>query len=380
MRYIATIAGIFLIVVILWDGFETIILPRRVTRRVRLTRLFYRGTWIPWSAVARWMKPGKRRETFLGIYGPLSLLLLFLMWAVGLIFGFALLHWAAGSAEVTFRESSTFWTDLYMSGTTFFTLGLGDVTPHTRAGRFITVLESGTGFGFLAVVISYLPVLYGAFSRREVNISLLDARAGSPPTAAELVRRHVCSQNLEALGQFLRDWEVWSSELMESHLSFPVLCYYRSQHDNQSWLAALTAVLDTCALLKSCAEGALQWQAQLTFAISRHALVDLAQVLHIPPKQPVTERLSEDDLEQLRGLLSSACVPVCSKATAEQKLRDLRSTYEPYVNALSERLLMPYPALKVAAGRADNWRTSAWGNISSQSSAPIGAGVDEEHR
>ena len=118
MRYIATIAGIFLIGVILWDGFETIILPRRVTRRVRLTRLFYRCTWIPWSAVARWTKPGKRREALLSIYGPLSLLLLFFTWAVGLIFSFALLHWAAGSAEVSFRESSTFWTDLYMSGTT----------------------------------------------------------------------------------------------------------------------------------------------------------------------------------------------------------------------------------------------------------------------
>ena len=380
MRYIAAIAGIFLIAVILWDGFETIILPRRVTRRVRLTRLFYRCTWIPWSAVARWMKPGKSRESFLGVYGPLSLLLLFVMWAVGLIFGFALLHWAAGSAEVTFRESSTFWTDLYMSGTTFFTLGLGDITPHTRAARIVTVLESGTGFGFLAVVISYLPVLYGAFSRREVNISLLDARAGSPPTAAELVRRHVCSQNLEALGQFLRDWEVWSSDLMESHLSFPVLCYYRSQHDNQSWLAALTAVLDTCALLKSCAEGPLQWQAQLTFAISRHALVDLAQVLHIPPKQPVGDRLSENELGQLRGLLSSSCVPVCGRAAAVQKLRDLRSTYEPYINGLSERLLMPYPGWNVAAEKADNWKTSAWGKISSESSAPLGAGMDEEHR
>jgi hypothetical protein len=380
MRYLAAIAGIFLLGVILWDGFETIILPRRVTRRVRLTRLFYRCTWIPWSAVAKWMKPGKRRQALLSIYGPLSLLLLFFMWAVGLIFSFALLHWAAGSAEVSFRESSTFWTDLYMSGTTFFTLGLGDITPHTRAARFITVLESGTGFGFLAIVISYLPVLYGAFSRREVNISLLDARAGSPPTAAELVRRHVCGQNLEALGQFLRDWEAWSAELMESHLSFPVLCYFRSQHDNQSWLAALTAVLDTCALLKSCAEGALQWQSQLTFAISRHALVDLAQVMHIPPKQPVAERLSENDLEQLRGLLASAGVAVCSRAVAEQKLRDLRSTYEPYINGFSERLLMPYPAWKVAAGRADNWKTSAWEKISSESSVPMGAGVDEEHR
>jgi hypothetical protein len=380
MQYSATIAGVFLLAVILWDGFETIILPRRVTRRVRLTRLFYRCTWPPWSAVARWMKPGKRREAFLSIYGPLSLLLLFALWAAGLIFSFALLHWAAAPAQGSCGESATFRTDLYMSGTTFFTLGLGDVTPHTPMARFITVVESGTGLGFLAIVISYLPVLYGAFSRREVNISLLDARAGSPPTAAELVRRHVCGQNLDALGQFLHDWEAWSAELMESHLSFPVLCYFRSQHDNQSWLAALTAVLDTCALLISYAEGALRWQAQLTFAISRHALVDLAQVLHIPPKQLISDRLSDDDLDQLRRLLASAGAPLCSTAGARQKLRELRQMYEPYINGFSERLLMPYPAWKAVAGPADNWKTSAWERISSPSSVPLSARVDEEHR
>jgi hypothetical protein len=325
------------------------------------------------------MKSGKRREAYLSIYGPLSLLLLFVLWAVGLIFSFALLHWAHGSAPGSLPESTTFWTDLYMSGTTFFTLGIGDITPHTPMSRFITVIESGTGLGFLAIVISYLPVLYGAFSRREVNISLLDARAGSPPTAAELIRRHVCGQNLEALGQFLRDWEAWSAELMESHLSFPVLCYFRSQHDNQSWLAALTAVLDTCALLISCAEGALQWQSQLTFAISRHALVDLAQVMRIPPKQPVSDRLSEDDLDQLRGLLASGRVSVCSTAGAGQKLRDLRRMYEPYINGFSERLVMPYPAWKAAHGPADNWKTSAWEKISSKSSLSLGAAMDEEH-
>jgi hypothetical protein len=380
MRYVAAIAGVFLLAVILWDGFETIILPRRVTRRVRLARLFYRCTWIPWSAVARWMKPGKRREALLSVYGPLSLLLLFVLWAAGLIFAFALLHWAAGSAEVSFRESPALWTDIYMSGTTFFTLGLGDITPHTGAARFITVVESGTGFGFLAIVIAYLPVLYGAFSRREANISLLDARAGSPPMAAELVRRHVRGQNLEELRQFLRDWEAWSAELMESHLSFPVLCYFRSQHDNQSWLAALTAVLDTCALLASCAEGALQWQSQLTFAISRHALVDLAQVMQVPPKPPLTDRLPDDSLEQMLGILASTGAPVCRTAVAAQKLRDLRSLYEPYVNGFSERLLMPYPAWNVTVGRVDNWKTSAWEKISSHSPLPMSTMVDEEHR
>ena len=112
-----------------------------------------------------------------------------------------------------------FATDLYMSGTTFFTLGLGDVSPGTPVARLVTVVEAGTGFGFLAIVISYLPVLYGAFSQREANISLLDARAGSPPSAGELLRRQGERQNAEALGQYLRDWETWSAQLIRCYVT-----------------------------------------------------------------------------------------------------------------------------------------------------------------
>ena len=103
------------------------------------------------------------------------------------------------------------------------------------------------GFGFLALIIGYVPIIYQAFSRRESNISLLDARAGSPSSATEMLRRHYRTQRLEELLQFLRKWEQWCATLLESHLSYPVLTYYRSQHERQSWLAALTTVLDTCA-------------------------------------------------------------------------------------------------------------------------------------
>src|SRR5204863_6718456 len=137
----------------------------------------------------------------------------------------------------------SFRTYLYFSGSTFFTLGLGDVVAGTWTGRILTVLEAGMGLGFLAIVVGYLPVLYQAFSRRELNISLLDARAGSPSTAAELLRRHFDGNASVELGAFLRDWERWAAELLESHLSYPVLAYYRSQHSNQSWLAAMTTIL-----------------------------------------------------------------------------------------------------------------------------------------
>jgi len=255
MEILAAVFGAAIIFIVLLDAFETIVLPRRVPRRVRLTRLFYRYTWRPWSAAARLLPPGKRRETYLSFFGPLSLLLLLSVWAAGLIVGFAIMHLALGSAINVADRSANFGTDLYLSGTTFFTLGLGDVIPSTPFTRALTVIEAGMGFGFLALVIGYLPVLYQSFSRREVNITLLDARAGSPPTAAELLRRHNTAQGLDALQRLLRDFERWAAELLESHISYPVLAYFRSQHVNQSWLGALTTLLDASALVMVGIEG-----------------------------------------------------------------------------------------------------------------------------
>ena len=127
-------------------------------------------------------------------------------------------------------------------------------------------------------MITYLPVLYGAFSAREANISLLDARAGSPPSAPELLIRLERKERDRALPDTLQDWEQWAGRLLESHLSYPVLGFYRSQHEHQSWLAALTVILDTCSLVISgiavSSRHAIE-QARLTFAIARHAAVDL---------------------------------------------------------------------------------------------------------
>jgi hypothetical protein len=381
MEALATLGGLLIICTILWDAFEVVILPRRVTRRIRLASTFYRTTWVPWRAAARRMRSTKRRETFLSYYGPLSLLALFAVWFVGLVFGFALLHWGVGSAlNAGPNKTPSFETDLYMSGTTFFTLGLGDVTPLTRLARFITVTEAGMGFGVLAIVVAYLPVLYGAFSRREVNISLLDARAGSPPSVLELLRRHAQSHNVKQLGEYLRDWESWAAELMESHLSYPVVCYFRSQHNNQSWLAALTTVLDACALIVAYMMGECQWQARLTFAISRHALVDLAQVFRVPPSLVAADRLPPQQLEHLLELLTAAGLPLVRSNEADKKFEYLRKMYEPFAYGLGQRLAMTLPAWFAAAEPVDNWRTSAWGRSSPE---PITSGrlvpTDEEH-
>ena len=241
MHLLATLVSVVLIVLVLIDAFEAMVLPRRVTHRFRLTRLYFRTSWSCWRRAVDLLRRRNHRLAFLSLYGPLSVLGLFCLWVAILIFAFGLLNWSLGTlaAVAANRGIETYF---YLSGVTFFTLGYGDIVPTELLGRVLAVAEAGVGFGFMAVVIGYLPVLYQAFSSRERAIGLLDARAGSPPTAAEFLIRAGNAGRIQAIDGFLLESERWSVEVLESHLSFPVQSYYRSQHDNQSWLAALTMI------------------------------------------------------------------------------------------------------------------------------------------
>jgi hypothetical protein len=363
MNILTIIVSVLFIYTILQDGFETVVLPRRVTRRFRLSRLFYMTTWILWSSVARKMRPGNRRDLYLSYFGPLSLLLLLVFWAAVLVLAFALLQWGLTSALQAPEKHATFGTYLYMSGTTFVTLGFGDVIPLFGMGRFLAVAEAGIGFLFLALIVGYVPIIYQAFSRREVEISLLDARAGSPASATELLRRHYRNQQIEELVRYLCEWERWCAELLESHLSYPVLTYYRSQHERQSWLAALTTILDTSSLFIVGFEGITAPTVRFTFAIARHAAVDLAQVYGIPPLNPKRNRLSSADFEQMRAALSEVGLQLRLGADAEQRLREIRRMYEPFINALADHLLLNLPPWIIASRTVDDWQTSAWDHL-----------------
>jgi hypothetical protein len=360
MKIVTTLLSIFWIFLVLLDGFESMVLPRRVTHPYKFARLFFRATWRFWRMLASLIPPGSRRETFFSIYGPLSLLSLFATWMAGLVVGFAVLYWSIDAPVHADGSAADLVTYVYLSGTTLFTVGYGDVTPNGTAGRLLAVVESGLGLGSLAVVIGYLPVLYQATSRREVSISLLDARAGSPPTAAQFLLRLARSGNINVVDPLLADWERWSAELLESHLSFPVLSYYRSQHGNQSWIAALTTVLDSCALLVAAGDDFDPYQAQLTFAMARHAAVDLALVLAVRPHIPKTDRLNADQLEQLRARLRAVGMKLREGAEVSERFSQLRNAYEPFVYGLALHLMFEMPPVVPSHEDADNWQRSAW--------------------
>ena len=360
MHIVSAIAGILSILAILLDAFETVVLPRRVQRSFRLTSWFYRRTWIPYRRIASRIPSRARRENFLSYFGPLSLILLLALWAAGLIFGFALLQYGAGEHFRLSGEPLTFGLLVYHSGETFFTLGYGDIIPSSGIARTLAVIESGLGFGFLGVVIGYLPTIYSSFSRREIEISLLDARAGSPPSAAELLSRFGNCPQQAVLDQIFKDWERWAAEVLESHLSYPALSFFRSQHNNQSWLGALVTILDASALVIAGVDGLRNEQAKITFAMARHAVVDLAQIVNAHYNPNASDRLSDEEMRRLREKLGERGVKLREGDAFEEKLRQLRSLYEPYAVAIALNLSITLPPWIHPDQQKDNWQAGPW--------------------
>ncbi len=356
MHLIAGVLGLALLAAAVSDAFQTVVVARHVRRLPAITRIFYHVTWVPYAAIARLVRSEQRRDKYLGIYGPLSLLLLLSFWVISLIVAFATLQWSIGRGASDAPSSLA--DDLYFSASSFFTLGTGE--PQTLASKYVMVVEAAFGFTFLGLVIGYLPVLYQSFSNRELRILLLDARAGSPPSAVEFILRR--GSNPAKLEARLAEWEEWSLDLLQNHLSYPMLAYYRSQHPNQSWLAALTTIIDVSALVMLSANDDLKRQAQFTFAAGRHTLVHSASLFRSPAKLPRESRLSEQQFEHLCAVVVSGRTPLHLDRSMGAELTRIRSTYEPHAYALAAYFRMALPEWMPERATADNWEILSWEN------------------
>ena len=357
---IAITTGIFALILVaftLQDAFEVMMLPRAVQRQVRLVRYYYRATWAAWRIAARGFPADHRREHFLGIYGALSMVTLFAAWASSLILGFGMLLWVLQTDRQTTPTDQ-----LYMSGVTFFTLGYGDVVPRSEFARLLAVVEAGIGLGFIAVVIGYLPVLYQLFSRREAHVILLDARAGTPPTALGLFSRHPGEDGVVQINTLLRTWEIWGAELLESRLSYPMLAYYRSQHQNQSWLGVLAVIMDVCALLLVGHHAASPIQARMTFTMARQILIQMAQSFGITPSRYTGgDRLDHAGFLHLKDHLTAVGLELDDDM--EEILSALRATYEPLLDGLAVYLMLSLPEWSVSGGARDHWSRGPRGTL-----------------
>ncbi|MGA9762854.1 MAG: hypothetical protein WBQ14_10555 [Gaiellaceae bacterium] len=348
MRAVAGIAGAVVIALTLSEFFVAFLLPRRVRREPRIARVILVAGWRVWRFVARRL-PARSGDTMLGFYGPLLLLFAIALWALALIFGFALLQWAAGSHVA--RAGGGFDDDLFFSAGGFLSASM-QLSPSTGLARGLFLGEAACGFGVLFVAIGYLPAIYQASSRREVAVAQLAPRAGTPPTAGALLVRSGRRGGWPDLDAYLAEWEGWTAELMETHLSYPALAYFRSQHVGQNWLAALTTVIDTCAFAIAATPDETDVDsAEITLELGRHALADISLVLRAKPGHFNPARLDGDGFVALWDLAARNGLELKSKKEVETRLNELRSGYEPLVAGLARALeLAPSSWLPPPAG------------------------------
>src|SRR5438034_2436348 len=329
MRVVAGIAGAVVSALMLSEFFVTFMLPRRVRRDPRIARGLIRLFWRPWRGLARRLSTAAA-DTMLGFFGPLALVSQLLIWTVGLILGFALLEYAAVGHG--FGHGLLFSSGLFLSAEG----ASGSTLVHV-----IALFEAATAIGVLFIVIGYLPAVYGSFSRREIAVSQLATRAGSPPAAGAILCRAAGRERWRELERDLQSWEEWAAELMETHLSYPILGYYRSQHVNQNWLAALTAMVDVAAFVTAVEADGEREGAETTFAIGRHALADLS--LQYRVRYGHAERLSDADFDRLYDAVEEAASRPVGREEARRRLTELRRAYEPKAQGLAEWLALELP-------------------------------------
>jgi Ion channel len=344
LSWLELAAGLLIWCGVLWDGFATIILPRTVAPMRRVSGRFYKWSWGLWATVGHRIGRRELRLSFLAVYGPLSILILLVVWAGLMIFGFTLIYHALGPRFQAAGGSVGFGTLLYMSASTFLTLGLGDVTSSDPIARLFVQLEAGSGYMFLALMITYMPVLEQAYGAREVGNVLIDSRAGHPPSAIRLLRRYAGSDRSEVLRSNLHEAERWMAEMLQSHLSHPVLSFYRAQHWGQSWLISLTTVLDACALLIVGGNGLPAAQARITYRMGLRLLKDLTEALSLTADPECESRLTEADLPVLRSGLKVMLPTLTLGPKASERLLRLVRRYDIYLFALSDWLVIPLPS------------------------------------
>lgn len=337
MRWIALPAGIVILVWTLLDVFRTLVMPRAARGRLRLSRVLFRAMWRPWRWVGLRRKTVQGRERVLATAAPFFFFVLLVGWVSLALLGYALLLWSPafvhgmGPGEVSFGDA------LYTSGTSLFTLGFGGgvATGWTRA---IAVVAGATGLGLFAVVIAYLPVLYQAFNRREVGVLLLDARAGSPPSGPELLHRMGSAGAASSLPELFAEWERWVADVLETHMSYPLLAVFRSPHDETSWITSLGSVLDAATLIITSVEDEPDERARLLYGTGVHAVEDLFYYLRLTEREAVIGR---DEFEDVLQDMKDDGFSVRPVDDAFARFTEKRAKYAPRLDAIAVMLAAP---------------------------------------
>jgi hypothetical protein len=329
--------GAALVLLTAFDLLQSVVVPRPAVGRWRLSPNLIVVTWRVWRAFGVRIRDGRAREAFLGSYAPIAVLLTLVAWVLTLILGFGLV---LDSQRLQIHpQPGSILTSIYFSALSLITLGFGDYVPVGPMARVIVVLEAATGLGIVAMVISLLFSLYSAFQTREVQVITLDASAGAPPSAVTLLETHAALGMMDGLDDLLAQWRIWCAQVLDSHLAYPILAYFRSSHDNESWLSALGAVLDTAVLMMTTVDGIPIGEAVLLHRVGIHLVEDLAQ--HFRFERGDRPAVEVAEFEEACSRLGRAGYSVRPAAQAWELFAKKRAEYAEPLNAMARHLAIP---------------------------------------
>ena len=329
--------GLVLLAVVSYDLFQSVVLPRPAARKLQLGRLIVRPLWYVWRWVFLRGTRIERIESRLAAFGPLALITLFAIWGFAIIVAYSLM---LDAIRDQFRPPLVdYLTSFYVSGTTLVPLAYGDFVPQEGLARLLIFTESATGVGVAALAITLLFELYGSFRNREEPVVALDALAGAPPSAVQLLETAAERGMDDVLKETFDEWRKWSAMVLESHLAYPLLVYFRSSHDNEAWINSFGAVMDSAALIITSTDHDAKGAARLMFTVGNHLMEDLTWTLRLKTSPDAIIERSEYTAAIAR--LKAAGYTVTDGDESWTKFSHYRAKYASTLNLIAQLLAAP---------------------------------------
>lgn len=329
------VIGAVLVYLTLRSAIQTFILPR--SARDPLVTFVFNVTRKIFDFRLRTTRDYARRDRIMAFYAPLSLMCVLLSWYLLVMFGYTLMFHAIGVDDwyLAFRDS----------GSSLLTLGFE--SAHGLPQSILAFSEAMIGLLLVALLISYLPAMYSAFSQRETAVTLLEVRAGDPPSPTEMIKRYHRIHGMNQLGEVWRNWEVWFAELHESHTSLGMVAFFRSPEANHSWVTASGVILDTASLVLSVVKIPYDAQAALCIRAGYLALRQIANFFELPfnPNPKPTDRISirREEFDAVCAELEASGVPLLEDR--DQAWRDFagwRVNYDQSLLGLARLTMSPH--------------------------------------
>ncbi len=331
------VLGLVLILIVFYDLFQSVILPRPAVNKVQLARNLVRPMWLIWRWVSQRTSRLDRSESRLAAFAPVALLMLFAVWAVVLVFGYGLI--IDGLSDQFHPSPQDLATSVYVSATTLVPLSYGDFVPEGGLARAVIIAESATGVGLAALVITLLFSLYESFREREELVISLDAMAGAPPSGVHILET-AAEQGMRAeLAGTFNEWRKWSAMVLESHLAYPLLVYFRSSHDNEAWINSFGAVMDAAVLVISTVDDGSEGPARLMFTVGNHLVEDLSWVFRLKNTNDGIVERAEYQLAVERLVKSG--YRVHDAEAGWKQFSELRAKYASPLNQMAHWLVVP---------------------------------------